>query len=371
MFMAGLTKMKDEPIDVFLNRVHSVMELKYAKKPKAEIANAYKLQLFFQQLKRGAQGEMTDGLLSQETLTLILNNIETLGKSRYKNFNIKRLFTKRGGTRFENEIARVIEGVYYELSNQDVNQWKTEWENQRIVVGKERSSIRGLDKVIFDERNPMDRKMVELIGLKTYRVIEDKVTKEKFKQYYFSDVQGKVDVQGYKITINKQPTPELMQIYNLLKDATFSAKNYDSQKIVGKNVDSLIKEFNPGHTTLTLGKTNTYRALSGSLHYLGINSKKTIDNIIFSGLTVLNSGKDTNEYNDVANHFYHLRYLYELTGAGIVGKDGKSQRVKYLIYNDPSGNIYVKSTYEIIADILGDNLNKNKKLITISKDAFK
>ena len=213
--------------------------------------------------------------------------------------------------------------------------------------------------------------MVELIGLKTYRVVEDKITKEKFKQYYFSDVQGKVDVQGYKITIKKQSTPELMQIYNLLKDATFSAKNYDSQKIVGKNVDSLIKEFNAGHTTLMLGKTNTYRALSGSLHYLGINSKKTIDNIIFSGLTVLNSGKDTDKYNDVANHFYHLRYLYELTGAGIIGKDGKSQRVKYLIYNDPSGNIYVKSTYEIIADILGDNLNKNKKLITISKDAFK
>ena len=160
-------------------------------------------------------------------------------------------------------------------------------------------------------------------------------------------------------------------IYNLLKDATFSAKNYDSMSY---NYDAfanqLIKDLNNSHTTLTLGKSNVYRALSGSLKSLGFNDRKTINKAVFAGLNVINNPSHA-DYDNVSWHFFHLRYLYELTGAGIVGKNGKSQRVKYLIYNDPSGNIYVKSTSDLVSQIIDNKMMKNTKTITIAKDIFK
>ena len=55
-------------------------------------------------------------------------------------------------------------------------------------------------------------------------------------------------------------------------------------------------------------------------------------------------------------HIYHLRYLYELTGAGILYKDYNDSLAggaKYFVYNDPtSEELIVVSTASIISQLL-------------------
>ena len=118
---------------------------------------------------------------------------------------------------------------------------------------------------------------------------------------------------------------------------------------------------------MTLGKSNLYRAISGSLISLGVTSKRTIDDMVFGGLENIKKNND-----EVASHFYHLRYLYELTGACIIDSNCKISRVKYLIYNDPHGNIYVKSTADIVANILDAKVSASEgfKTIKIKKSIF-
>ena len=54
-------------------------------------------------------------------------------------------------------------------------------------------------------------------------------------------------------------------------------------------------------------------------------------------------------------HFYHLRYIYELVGAGISYNGKMGNEVNFLIYNDPHGEIFVKSTANILNDVLNDH----------------
>lgn len=61
---------------------------------------------------------------------------------------------------------------------------------------------------------------------------------------------------------------------------------------------------------------------------------------------------------EVMKHFYHMRFIYELSGLGLIDSaTGKPQFVKYLIYNDPAtSNIYVQDT----ASIILNEINKRK-----------
>jgi hypothetical protein len=44
-----------------------------------------------------------------------------------------------------------------------------------------------------------------------------------------------------------------------------------------------------------------------------------------------------------------MRFIFELSGLGLISPDGQEQFAKYLIYNDPiSSNIYVQDTASII-----------------------
>jgi hypothetical protein len=154
----------------------------------------------------------------------------------------------------------------------------------------------------------------------------------------------------------------LLEIYDLLKDATFTAKNYNSMTLDQK-AEVYIKAV--GRNTLSLGKTNVYRAIIGTLEDLGF-SERTAISAFWAGYNRINSGD-----NYVATHFYHLRYIYELIGSGIKYNGVSFGTAKYLIFNDPSGGIWVKSTAEILSDLLNSRvISANKAFssaITISK----
>ena len=63
------------------------------------------------------------------------------------------------------------------------------------------------------------------------------------------------------------------------------------------------------------------------------------------------------------NDIFHLRFMYELTGSGLIDPEmsppAPLDTVDFIIYNDPtSDKIFVKSTKEIIAEILDNKANK-------------
>jgi hypothetical protein len=82
-------------------------------------------------------------------------------------------------------------------------------------------------------------------------------------------------------------------------------------------------------------------------------------------------GRETEDPN-VKTHLYHLRFAYELTGAGL-NLSNNARIVKYLIYNDPHGNIYVRSVNQIISDLY-DKIDKSNNNvyngISINKTYF-
>lgn len=100
------------------------------------------------------------------------------------------------------------------------------------------------------------------------------------------------------------------------------------------------------HPNIKLGNSNPYRAVYGSLTSLGYSHSTSTS--AYSAAKNLTKKKVQN----TINHIYHLRYLYELTGAGTKNLNGLVKESRFLIYNDPtSDNIYVKSTAQILLEI--------------------
>lgn len=340
-------------VDDFLqNIVHAAAAAEYSAKVSPETVEAAELQKFFQSLKHAAQNRKMGMPVSDGIIETILDNVQAIGQSRHAKFNVGNLFGVRGGNRFENELTRVIEAVFMEVSDDDFNK-------EAVNIGSKRGNINKTSWLDEDVQ-----RILKKVGTKTYHKIKREDGKT-LKEYYLQDVDGKIDVMGYQVNIRANATPEMLKIYNLLSQATFTAKNYDSMTWDEK-CEIFIEQV--GHTSIKLGDSNVYRALYGSLSSLGYD-EETTDSAIFAGMNLIKKGNPI-----VATHFYHLRFIYELTGAGFQYQGQNFGGAKYLIYNDPHGNIYVKSTAQIVSDILNDHsvISMSKALgnIYISKKAF-
>lgn len=118
-----------------------------------------------------------------------------------------------------------------------------------------------------------------------------------------------------------------------------------------------------------MGKAlNPYRAIYGTLKDLGY-SHSTAQSAFYAGKNMIKKGNQ-----DVINHMYHLKYIYELTGAGTVVFGDTYNNVRFLVYNDPStDNIYVQSAADILAEIFHPEFNWTGDplgAITISANRF-
>lgn len=354
MYYNGNNRMK---VTSFMNMVHQSIVNKYSFKANIDDVNAQLLQNFFQELKSVAAVYNSNDPIGNETIRIILENIQSYGISRNSNYNINNLFQRRGGTVFEKELTDVIHAVYESMSADELFEFD---EKQVNIGGQLGTSIDFTEKTLSDKNI---QKMLKKIGTKSQRYITT-LEGKKMLAYYLPEIDGKIDVKGYEIDIKSNPTPEMLQIYNLLKDATFTAKNYDSM-----TWDQELKEFvqQTGHTTLSLGSSNIYRSIVGVLLDLGYDDK-TAQSAFFAGLNMIDKGDIS-----VASHFYHIRYLYELMGTGIKYNGQSYGEAKYLIYNDPHGSIYVKSTAKIFSEIIDKMLNSPGQAfmrISISKSNF-
>lgn len=133
---------------------------------------------------------------------------------------------------------------------------------------------------------------------------------------------------------NKGIDDDIENFTKILKGATFTVKNYSSNSI-------------------HLGKTNPYRAIIATLGNLGYSFEDSLD-IFYHGYNSYSyhSKKNNLEYaQNVSRHINHLRASYELRGDGLYSSNNDFKKLSgadYIIYNNPSGEIYVESTEYII-----------------------
>lgn len=168
----------------------------------------------------------------------------------------------------------------------------------------------------------------------------------------------KVDNTGYSkdLVISAKINSKFQNFIDLFSDVTFSVKNYKG------NLDYNIH----------LGSTNAFKAMYGALRSLDIPPAEAVHIYSHSNMSYKLRPHNIDRNNDI----FHLRFMYELMGSGLIDPQSKKplKEVDFLIYNDPtSDKIFVKSTKSLIADILDDKYMKITnpwKGIYIAKQKF-
>lgn len=161
----------------------------------------------------------------------------------------------------------------------------------------------------------------------------------------------KIDTYGLpqeivlEITMN---TPPLERLAYYLQNATFTDKQYSTWTNQGYT-----KRYS--QLSLHLGNTILYKPVVGVVSevYKDVNVQRMI---FFRGMTILGypNSNHSATTEEVAIHFNHMRFIYELRGTGLYDDYGNAAIAKYLIYNDPnSDNIFVRDTASIILEYLG------------------
>ena len=334
-------------ITTFLNEVHAVMSAKYLTNKNRDVEEAKRLQDFFQMLKRAALDINTlPSNLDKALFQQLLDRVTQIFEKKAGSAKTKDLFRRMGknsyerGDIFERELSAVIQAV----AEKAANKVSLDGKEYTIRTGQQTGSTTLTEDLIQAFQDKIKEGLTEEKALKELQSASGEVQKR---------VQIKTDVQGITVEIDAsmKGTP-IEEIQQLLSQATFTAKSYASE---GFNTQTQKMEMiNDLYPTIHLGNSNPVRAVYGALTSLGYNSSTATSAYAASSHLI----KKNNQ--KVINHIYHLRYLYELTGAGTKMLTGKYKEARFLIYNDPAtDNIYVKSSAEILAEVFNDGSNWN------------
>lgn len=349
-----------------VNEVHPKMEGMYQvnNSLSEKIGKANELQKFLNDLQEAAKSyshptnaqELT--IVRKSALDTILYNIQN---SKKGNYNVVNLFQRRGGTSFEREVADVFAAIVQEVTDE------MSTDSESFMLGAKTGNVEDLDEAIITEKIPQE--FLQKTNIKTQKVI-NKDTAEARKIYYIADVAGKIDVstKTLDLEISGKPDKKLLEYYKLIEKANFSLKNYASMtwdKMAATWIEAT------GRDKIHLGESSIIRSIYASLKKLGFDEDTRIS-AVFAGYNAIK--RKRTHGNTVEVHFYHLRYGYELAGYEITYNGTSYGDVDYLIFNDPDGAIYVKSTAEILNKLItADSVPKGKGLsgmISISKEAF-
>lgn len=324
---------------VFLNEAHARMYQKYKlNSDSGDKKQAKELQDFFQNLKIAADNinNLPDGvdkslysqLLEEINKQLVADNLSTGTKNLFKRTGISQV----QGMYFERELTAVIQAIALKASG------GIQLPAELIHTGTQTGTTTLSDEIIQAINEGIEKGLNEEQAFKQATLHIDPLAFEK-------RVAIKTDVQGVQVDISAEVLgTNLGRIQELLSQATFSAKSYAS-KGWNKQTEAM-EDIQDIYPNIHLGKSDPFRAVYGALTSLGYSqSTATSGYSAASNLT-----KKGNQ--NVINHIYHLRYMYELTGAGTKSLTGNVKEARFLIYNDPStNNIYVKSTAEILVDL--------------------
>ena len=359
---------RKEPINVFMNKVHQHMKTKYQLQGQVakDKVDAQRLQAYFTKIKNPTySSDLISGALQQDFQDLVQATFLLQKASGSKVRNANNLFRRAHGSIktqaddiFEEELYYVIKALEQESSNNVISSGAS-------LIGGETANIK-----IEQEISKDIKKIMNNLPKRVANHLQEKCNNIDIPWSAPVARAQKIDNTGTLSTVNVEASikPEWQDFFRLLQGATFSAKNYatGSWRTDEKGFKEFLQDTN---TTIGLGSSDIYKAFYGAMSSLGY------DPITINSAFVRAYNSSMRKNKSVSSHFYHLRFLYELTGAGLVSKSGKPvSPVKFLIYNDPSGdNIYVRSTSEIIYDMLNSDNYKGNPFsgIKIEKSYFK
>lgn len=223
------------------------------------------------------------------------------------------------------------------------------------TAGKIKQYQTGQNQIILEE-------MTEDIAKEVFNTLPGEVkkeldlTEEQFTKQQIdyvkihSNLQGKPDNQGLKLEYNVYAVknPQYLDIFSLLNKCVFSLKSYASLQF-----DHDINQYSIKKRTdqLKLGSTEAKKAITSALISLG-------QDIVTATACYYIATNSKNNESINKQHLGHLKFYYELTGAGSINNELMDiAKVDYLVYNDPvSDHIAVKSSAELISEALNKEL---------------
>lgn len=338
----------EEYLQAVLNRMKDQIDLSIGNLA-TEAENAQLLEDFFNMIGKSQTSSKGEINIPEEFQNYILyNEIKKLGITGnwnfenwfYKKTNSKGITSKQDilGIGFEEYIARLVNKVINTATNKKTS-------NRRYDFHLGPSQVSLLKNIENDLVEDTMNELVKQVYKEENNRIKEQAKKVNSKINNVNvSVQGKIDVGFDASNINfeliGQDSPELAKILNLLSQATFSAKSYET---LGE---------------VSLGQTNSFRV------FLATTEGSTTNKIYhwYRMLSCLDNHLD----HDSAFYFYQIRYIYELTGYGqIYIKDeinkilGNNIGAKYLIYYHPGTGVKVLSTAVIINNFLQEIKQQN------------
>lgn len=345
-----------------LQEVHDRMLLAYNTQNGAEVAIAKKLQNYLQYFKRilsyPEQYQSDDPLLrgmglEEEAIIEMRTRFQQVlqvGSGYTQIFRSQHQWYQHR-TDFDdivegelNALLQVVAEKATGIKNIDLGQRIVGGESAIVDIPEE-IGIELVDELVKDLQGKISNKQKS-------KIIEDLKVSAR---------SGKIDVTGYSkdLVVSANILPQFQEFINLFSSINFSVKNYKGD----------------GKYEIHLGDSNPFKAMYGSLTELNYSPKEATHIYSHTRMSYLKKKNVASRNRDI----FHLRFMYELTGSGLVNiLDGGGKQnlgtVDYLIYNDPvSDKIFVKSTKQMISEILTD---KNMKVtnpwsgIYVSKASF-
>lgn len=272
------------------------------------------------------------GLLTQELLENITNDqsLKNLFTTKGKN---SRLRGKRGERAFAEVIMRILRQEIPQLEKSAASlASQLLSSNQHIIVGKQSTTIQLTDSVI---------QAIQKYEQASIKPIQDQLY---YRTRYTS---GKNDIDTSILEIVKGWSPQAQKLIGL----TASVKNYNDFRVHLENLNAQ-KAYLAIVTQLKNITENEAQAL-----YIKYYLSKEIP----ADLTV-------------TGHLQHLSMIYALTGFGQYAFDTISAQLilqkysRFLMYNNASASkIIIKSTKDIVAQLIGNSSNKSSLSIRESK----
>ena len=365
----SLIYVHDGDINEFLNGVHDAIINNYLKglynqKNSSElIQNASILEKFLQDLKRESGQQKKSKNI---TFNLVKNEVnKALGRGATKHL-FKTSYDRHNKVDpFEEEMTALLYVI-----------------TKNIAIEEEAEKLTLEDFSLGSKQVTVD---LEKKYLKEWsKIAIEQCAKSAEKEFTYSDSwgnvvarSGKPDSQGVEVTVKADANPELLKIYDIIKNAKFSEKNYKNMywdKKTSKNV--------LGSSSLHLGQkdSNALKAYYGVLTDLGYSKESAVTSFYHAyGCWQ----KKEHGHKDVGKNILRIRQVYELVGSGSGffenGEFKTIGKVDYLIFNVPDSKyeIYVKSVPEILQNLfdLVDDVgvfgNPFTQRISVSKSVFR
>lgn len=356
--MSSLSKMaktlnqkKDINTEQYLSQIYdSLIKEVHSRSLKNEDMNALRIQTFLRQIKYIQQ----NNLASNNSLNLSnvsadfpfasfwskasqISLMQALYDShkelfQYNLFNLTSNESHILGSYLESGMRQVLNTLESAVTNTDYYEVKNK--NSNIKVGGQHIQVPDLlnitDNIMKSEFNNVYVKTQE--ELKKYNKDNGQIAT------YMPSVQGKIDINGYEANLSIGGVTNLSEytksILRALKGATFTAKNYIST------------------SELKFGQTNPFRIFAT----VAPGGHESVGRFY----RMIGCFESHDAYHSNAPVlFYRIKAIYELTGIGAKYVDSAMSNIikgngsaKYLVWNNPLGNIYVIPTQKIISELI-------------------